>query len=326
MLKPSYHTLKKFKFDSGSVLEEMKLEYTTFGTAEMDSEGNITNGILFIHGWAGDYYSVRRFKPIMGPGKTIDTDKYFIICTTSLGSGGSASPSSTGLGANFPKYTIRDMVNAQYILLNEKLNIKHLKGVIGTSMGGFQCLEWAVSYPDFMDFIIPIVTGSAVKGRNLADFKVMNSIIQKDPDYHGGRYVENPKDALENVNKLQFLFAFSPTYYHEKFKSSKMLIQALDEQGMEGRKMDANDVVWRNEAAIPFNVEGELFKIKAKALIIGIKGDQFFPPELDAIPLSRAIKNSELFIYRSVLGHLGINEIEKVENAIKSFLSKVFKP
>lgn len=177
-----------------------------------------------------------------------------------------------------------------------------------------------------MDFIIPIVTGSAVKGRNLADFKVMNSIIQKDPDYHGGRYVENPKDALENVNKLQFLFAFSPTYYHEKFKSSKMLIQALDEQGMEGRKMDANDVVWRNEAAIPFNVEGELFKIKAKALIIGIKGDQFFPPELDAIPLSRAIKIQSCSYTGLYLDILVSMRLKRLKMQLKAFYPKCLNP
>ncbi|AEG17788.1 alpha/beta fold hydrolase [Methanobacterium paludis] len=324
MLNPTYYTLKNFKFESGAVLEELKLEYATFGKAKTDSEGNIINGILFIHGWSGNYSSVRRFKPIMGPGKTIDTDKYFIICTTSLGSRGSASPSNSSLGADFPKYTVSDMVNAQYLLLNEKLKVKHLNGVVGTSMGGFQSLQWAVNYPDFMDFIIPIVTSSAVQGRNLANSKLMNSLIQKDPDYKQGRYVENPHDALENANKLQFLFAFSPGYYHKEFANNDELFRAFEEQGQEGRKMDANDVVWRNEASIFYDVQKELPKIKAKALIIGIEGDQFFPPEVDAIPLSKSIENSELFLYKSQLGHLGINEIENAREAIENFLSELY--
>ncbi|MBP2046678.1 alpha/beta fold hydrolase [Methanobacterium aggregans] len=322
MLKPSFEYLKDFEFKSGDVLEELKMEYASFGTARKDAHGNITNGVLFIHGSSGDYGSVKRFKPIMGPGKAIDTDKYFIICTTSLGSGGSSKPSNSGLGADFPRYTVKDMVNAQYRLLNEKLNIKHLKGVVGTSMGGFQSLEWAVRHPDFMDFIVPIVTGPSVKGRNLLMSELCNSIIQKDPDYQRGRYIHNPEDALEKVNKLEFLFVFSDSYYHHEFSDNAELLHAFNEQGIEGRKMDANDVVWRNDAAISYNLEPELSKIKAKTLIIGIEEDNFFPPELDAIPLSKAIDNSELVLYKSKLGHLGINEVEKMETPIENFLSQ----
>lgn len=323
MLKPSYHTIKNFKFQSGTLLEEINLEYTTLGRAKRDSEGNIQNGLLFLHGSSGDYTSFERFIHLTEVGQVFDRDKFFIISTTALGSPGSSAPSTSPLKGDFPGYTIKDMVNAQHRLLKEHLHINHLRGVIGTSMGGFQALEWAVSYSDFIDFIIPIVTGSAVLGRNLAIFKVMNSIIQDHPDYNSGWYLKNPEEAVKNAHELLFLFAFSPLYYHKEFSPNEMLLQALKDQGKRGKTKDANNEVWRNNAAMSFDLQKELSKIKAKTLIIGIEGDQFFPPEIDAIPLSKSIKNSELFIYPSIMGHLGINEVEKMQKTLEDFISKI---
>ena len=102
-----------------------------------------------------------------------------------------------------------------------------------------------------------------------------------------------------------------------------MLQDALNEQGMEGMSMDARDVVWRNNAALNFDVRKDLVKIKAKTLIIGIEGDEYFPPEIEAIPLSESIKNSELLVYESELGHLGINEIEKMNDAFINFIDGI---
>jgi len=323
MLKPSYHISNGFKFQSGAVLDELILEYATMGKPHRDSEGNIINGILFLHGWSGDYSSFKRFKEFTEPGQVFDKEKYFIIATTALGSPGSSAPSTSDLGCDFPSYTIGDMVNAQHLLLTEHLQIKHLKGVVGTSMGGFQALEWGVRYPELMDFIIPIVTSSAVAGRNLAIFELSNSIIRMHPGYHDGKYHENPQEAVENASKLMFLFAFAPLNYHVGFPGKKMLIQTLEEQGLEGRENDANDVVWRNEAAISFDITKELSKIKARTLVIGIEGDQYFPPEIDSLPLAESIEKSELLIYESVLGHLGINEIEKMRKTIEEFLKEI---
>ena len=322
MLIPSYHTFKNFKFQSGAILNEVRLEYATLGKVRRDSEGNIVNSILFLHGWSGNYSSFKRFNEFTKPGQVFDKDRYFIICTTALGSPESSAPSTSTLSADFPTYTIEDMVNAQHRLLTEHLNVKHLRGIIGTSMGGFQTLDWGIRYPEFMDFIIPIVTSPSVQGRNLAIFNLMNSIIQKHPDYNKGFYQENPGNAVENANKLLFLFAFSPLHYHEEFPSKEMLIHALDEQGIQGRMMDANDVIWRNNASISFDVREKLSKIKAKTLVIGIDGDQFFPPDIDTISLSQSINDSKLFIYNSVLGHLGINELKKARRVIEDFISR----
>lgn len=312
---PSYITIKDFTFQSGEKLDELVMEYFTMGKAKKDEDGNIENGLLFLHGWSGDYSSFKRFLSFTEPGEPFDADKYFIISTTALGSPGSSAPSTSGLGKDFPQYTIGDMVNAQHRLL-EELNIKHLKGVIGTSMGGFQSLEWGVSYPDFADNLVHIVTGPAVIGRNYANFRVSNRIIEDNPAYLGGDYQENPISVVKTVNAFMFLFIFNIPYYHESFPDNDQINEALEFQDREGIDMDARDAVWRNNACLSFDVRTELDKITAKSLVIGIEGDQYFPPELEAIPLSKAIKNSKLLVYESSLGHLGINEIDKMRDAL----------
>lgn len=320
MLKPEYHMFNDFEFESGEIIHELKVEYATFGNKIMDDEGNIINGILYLHGWSGDYTSIKRIKDIIGPGETIDTNKFFIICPTVLGSPGSSSPSNSNLGPKFPKYTIKDMVNAQYSLLNQ-LKIKHLKGIIGASMGGFQTLQWAVTYPEFMDFIIPITTSSNVKGQNFAIFNLMNIFIKEDPSYNNGEYSVNPKIGPSNASMLLYLFGFSPEYY--KNNSDEEILESLNEMKLEGLKTDANDIVWRNEAAISFDVSGDLSKIKARTLIIGVNQDQYFPLDIDIMPLFKGITNSKLFAYDSILGHLGTSEIKKAESLIKDFLDEI---
>lgn len=323
MLNPLNKTTKNFEFESGIIIDELKLEYATLGTVERDSEGYITNALLFLHGWSGNYASFKRFEKFTTPGQPFDKNKYFIIVTTALGTPPSSAPSTSKLPNNFPAYTIKDMVNAQYQLLTEHFKIRHLKGVIGASMGGFQTLEWGISYPEFMDFIIPIVTSSSVQGRNLAIFQLMNNLIEDYPTYNNGHYADNPVEAVANANKLLFLFAYSSSNYNVEYPSKDLLLNALNEQGIQGRTMDANNIIWRNNAAISYDVTNELYKIKAKTLIIGIEGDQFFPPEIDAIPLQKSLKNSELYIFKSILGHLGINELEKAQSTIKEFMDKI---
>ncbi len=313
--KPSYTTIKDFTFQSGEKLDELVLEYFTMGQAVKDEQGNIENGLLFLHGWSGDYSSFKRFLSFTAPGEPFDADKYFIISTTALGSPGSSSPSTSNLGKDFPQYTMGDVVSAQHLLL-EELGIKHLKGIIGTSMGGFGSLEWGVSYPDFADKLVHIVTGPAVIGRNYANFLVSNRIIEDNPAYMGGDYMENPISAVKTLNAFMFLFIFDVPYYHEAFKQKDQIIDALEFQDGEGVEMDARDAVWRNNACLSFDVRDKLDKITAESLVIGIEGDQYFPPELEAIPLSKAIKNSRLLVYESNLGHLGINEIDKMKDAL----------
>ena len=323
MLKPQYYTIKNFKFTSGAILPELNVEYATFGTKIVDREGNIVNGILYLHGSSGDYSSVKRIKDIVGPGNIIDTDKYFIICPTALGSPGSSSPSTSNLGPKFPKYNIEDMANVQYSFLNEALSIKHLKGIIGTSMGGFLALQWAVTHHDFMDFIIPITTSSNTKGQNYAVNNLMNMYIKSDPEYKDGNYEISPKIGTQNASMFLYLFGYSPEYY--KGESNEAILESLDYMKKEGALTDANDIVWRNEASTSYDLTPCLSKIKAKTLIIGVNQDQYFPPDIDVIPLAESINGAKLFLYDSILGHLGSSEIIKAADIIKEFLDEMYE-
>lgn len=319
-MEPQYYSLKNFKFESGFVLPQLKIEYTCFGKKKLDEAGNLSNGIIYLHGWSGNYSSIKRIKDIVGDGKPLDTSKYFIICPTALGSPGSSSPSTSSLGHYFPEYTIKDMVNAIYIFLRECFNIKQLRGVIGTSMGGFQALQWAISYPQFMEFVIPITTSHNIKGKNFAVYNLMNIFIKDDPEYKAGKYSQNPKIGPQNALMLLYLFGFSNAFYKDIL--DKEIIESLEEMKKEGAETDANDIIWRNNAVISYDLTSMIENIKSRVLIIGINQDQYFPPDTDIIPLSKLIEGSEIFLYDSQLGHLGTSEIEKASNIIEEFLKK----
>ncbi|MBU4534620.1 MAG: alpha/beta fold hydrolase [Euryarchaeota archaeon] len=319
-LDAKYYKLKNFRFESGEKLPSLNVEYCTLGTPIKDEEGHITNAIVYLHGWSGDYSSIKRLKDIIGPDKVLDTNKYYLISPSALGSPKSASPSSSTCGYEFPQYTINDMVNFLHSFLKENFPIKHIKGVIGNSMGGFQALTWGVLYPNFMDFIIPLVSSYQSKGWNFAIFHYMNSLIEQDPDYNQGNYVKNPR-ITSAASQFMYLFGLSRDYYETQV-SNQDIIDSMTEMGQEGFLTDANDIYWRNKAAMAYNLKEELYKIRAKTMIIAINQDQYFPPEYDAIPLSRAIKDSQLAIYDSQLGHVGSHEIIKIEKEIEDFLSQ----
>lgn len=306
-------------------MSNLPVEYIAFGTPIKDAEGYITNGIVFCHGWGGDYGSLRRILDVVGPGKPIDTKKFFIIAITTLGSPNSASPSTTELGAKFPKYSIEDMVRFQMEFLKSKFNIKHLRGVIGNSMGGFEALTWGAKYPDYMDFLISLVSSYKVAGHNYSLFKFMNNIIESDPDYNNGNYTNQLTNSLKLANESMYSFGLSREYYRYDMSNNEIDL-AMEEMGEEivEENWDANDIVYRNNASTAHNIENILSNIKAKTLIVAINQDQYFPPELDAIPMSKMIKDSKLVIYDSNMGHIGTHEIVKIEKELEEFL-KSFK-
>lgn len=310
---------------SNEKLENLAVEYFAFGTPITDDEGHIINAIVFCHGWGGDCGSIRRILDVVGPNKPLDTEKFFIIAITTLGSPNSASPSTTNLGSKFPKYTIDDMVRFQMEFLKAKFNIIHLVGVIGNSMGGFEALTWGARYPDYMDFIISLVSSYKVAGHNYALFKFMNDIIEMDSNYNNGEYIKPLTKSLKLANMSMFPFGLSREYYRYDLTNDEIDI-AMDGMGKEAieENWDANDIIYRNNASTSYDIENIIFNIKAKVLIVTINQDQYFPPELDAIPMSKMIEGSKLVIYDSLMGHVGIHEIIKIEKELEEFL-KDFK-
>ncbi len=314
--------MESFEFQSGEILKDLEVEYIAIGTPIRDNEGRIINGVIYLHGWGGDYGSIRRISDVVGPEKPLDTKKFFIIAITTLGSPNSPSPSSTGLNNKFPNYSIEDMVNFQMNFLESKFDIIHLKGVIGNSMGGFQALMWASKFPDSLDFLISLVSSYKVAGHNYGLFKFMNHIIENDPNYNDGKYLKPLKTATKLANESMYPFGLSREFYRNE--SIDEIDLAMEEMQEEGLDMDANDIIYRNNASTAYNIEDIISNIKAKTLIVAINQDQYFPPELDAVPMSKMIKNSELLIYDSWMGHVGTHEIIKIEKELARFL-KEFK-
>nr|WP_281177980.1 alpha/beta fold hydrolase [Methanobrevibacter cuticularis] len=283
----------------------------------------MVNGVLYFHGSGGSCSSLRRIIDIIGVKKPLDIEKFFIIAITTLGSPNSPSPSTTGLGADFPLYSIEDMIRFQMEFLKSKFNIIHLKGLIGNSMGGFQAIEWAAKFPNTIDFLISLVSSYKVAGHNYALSKLMNHIIENDPNYNNGKYLQPLTSATKLANESTYVFGLSREFYRDKLTNDEIDL-AMEELAEEGMEDDANDILYMNNAGLNYDIEDKLGNIIAKTLIVAINQDQYFPPELDAIPMSNMIKNSKLLLYDSLMGHIGTREINKVEKEIGEFL-KAFK-
>ena len=326
-VKPEYYVVKDFKLQSGEVLPEMKIEYGTLGTPQKDSSGDIINAVVWCHGWSGNYLQgTTGYKGIFGKGKPMDPEKYFIIFPTALGSAGSSSPSVSGLGPKFPKYTMSDIVAAQYLLITEHFRIKHLLGVAGGSMGGHQTLQWITQYPDMMDWAIPIATGPSTTGRNVGIWSLMSEAIKADPAYMDGNYKEQPRNGLRRAFQGTYLWYFAPAYYQVQFRTPEAVMKGLENAGLGSAKMDANDIIWRNYAMVSYDVRADLPRVKAKTLVVGVNTDELFPPAEEFIPVVMGIPGAKLIAFDSIFGHVGnAQEIDKANPAILEFLNQVSK-
>ena len=198
------HFAAPFGLDCGHSLPGVEVAYRTYGVLNADA----SNAVLVCHALTGDQYAAERhpltgkpgwWEPVVGPGRPIDTDRFFVISTNVLGSClGSTGPRSinpaTGepWGIDFPPITIRDMVRAQKLLV-ERLGIARLFAVIGGSMGGMQALEWAATYPAMVFAAVPIATAPFHSAQNIAFHEVGRQAIFADPDYVGGRYWESAR-------------------------------------------------------------------------------------------------------------------------------------
>lgn len=311
--------MDSFEFQNGEVLENVKVEYMTFGTPEYDGEGRITNAIIYCSGSLGTFSGINKILPLTFEGCPFDKRKYFFVSLTALGSPGSCSPSTTNLKNGFPEYCVLDVVNFQKQFLKEKFNISHILGLIGNSFGGFVGLTQAINYPDFQEFIICGVSSYKVAGHDYILSKFVNEIITSDPDYAKGEESYSLVRTLRLACLSEFNFGLSKEALREK--SNLELSMDFEEFGNEMLETDIYDLKYCNEAAMNYDVESDLGKIKSRVLIVACKQDPHFPPELDAIPMSEMIDDCELIIMDSQLGHLCFNELENISYELKDFLS-----
>ena len=275
---------KDFKFHTGEVFKELKIHYATVGEPTGEP-------VLVLHGTTGSTASMLTpafAGELFGPGQPLDASRYYIIIPDAIGTGKSTKPSD-GLRAKFPKYNYDDMVAAQYRLVTEGLKVRHLRMVIGNSMGGMQAWMWAVKWPGFTDIAVPMACQpSEMSGRNWMMRRLLVESIRSDPEYMGGNYTKQPH-AL-HIASVFFgtgtsggnirLYNRAPT----REKADKIVFDQLNAP----YNRDANDILYQWESSDDYNSEPGLDRIDATVLAINAADDERNPPELGI--LERAMK------------------------------------
>ncbi len=287
-------TTKNFTLENGQALPELTLAYETHGRLARDGR----NAILVTHGFTSSHHaagpSAEAGTPpgfwdgLIGPGKTIDSDRYFVVSSNMLGSSyGSTAPRSdnpaTGkpYGPDFPVITLRDIVTAQKAML-DSLGVRHLVAVAGPSFGGYQAFQWAVTFPDHMSGIVPVVTTPRVSGGEQA---VQNLIDQlaRDPNWNGGRYYEGggmtatlAAMRFDTLSRYGFNEALAQSFPDPAARGAEM--RRMAERW--AREFDANSLVTLRRASVRFDAERDFPKIQAKVLYVLSRTDTLFPPSI----------------------------------------------
>jgi homoserine O-acetyltransferase len=282
--QPGDFIVKDFRFHTGEVLPELRLHYVTLGARTGEP-------VLVLHGSSGSGETMmsKGFAgELFGPGQPLDAAKYFIIIPDALGSGKSSRPSD-GMRTGFPKYNYDDMVVAQHRLLTEHLGIRHLKLVIGQSMGGMHAWTWGETYPDFMSVLVPMGSQpTAMAGRNWMLRRMMIEMIRSDPAYDNGNYTEQPPSFRLAANFFSMATSGGTRALHKAAPTRAQADKIVEARLAARFTADANDYIYSYDAARDYDPSPGLEKIKARVLAINAADDERNPIELGI--LEREIK------------------------------------
>jgi homoserine O-acetyltransferase len=330
------------------------LAYETYG--ELNAEKS--NAVLIAHALTGDAHVAGIdgwWGNLIGPGKGIDTDKYYVICSNVLGGcKGSTGPSSINpetkkpFGLTFPLISISDMVEAQKHLI-EYLCIDKLLSVVGGSMGGMQVLQWMVSYPDKVLSAIPIATTLKHTPQQIAFNEVGRQAVMSDPDWKDGGYYDSapPSKGLAVARMIGHITYMSDTSMTEKFgrktKADKEPFKFSADYEVEGylryrgdnfvKRFDANSYLYLTKAIDNFNILNgnalnSIFKgLKAKVLVLSFKSDWLYP-SYQSQEIVKACKlaglNASYCELNSTYGHDSfLLETEQETQLVGNFLKSV---
>ncbi|HEX4331333.1 MAG TPA: alpha/beta fold hydrolase [Usitatibacter sp.] len=266
----------EFRFHDGAVLKDVRLHYVTFGDPKNDA-------ILVLHGTGGSSKSMTTpgFAGLLfGPGQPLDASRYYIIVTDALGAGQSAKPSD-GLHAKFPRYDYDDMVEAQHRLVTEHLGVKHLRMVIGNSMGGMQAWMWAGRYPGYVDIAVPMAClPTPMSGRNWIMRRLLVESVRNDPGYMNGEYREQPHGfKMASVFYGYAMSGGNQALYREA-PTSQAGDKVVNARLAAPFKADANDFVYQWESSYDYDPSPGLDRITATVVAINAGDDERNPPEL----------------------------------------------
>jgi len=307
-----FATLGDFKLQNGGVIRNCRIGYRTFGTLNSEK-----SNVIVFPTWAGG--TTEQLSSNFGPGRLIDTTSYYVVAIDALSNGVSSSPSNSRLQPRmrFPEFTLRDTVATQHELLTRVLNIRHVKAVVGISMGGMQTFQWIVSYPDFMDKAVPIVGSPRLAPYDLMLWQAQIEALMRDRDWKGGNYRVNPARALDFA--FGELLLTTPTDYNRR-KTREQVFTDLEKAQNDAHRFDANDKIRQSQAMMKLDIPLESAKtVKAKVLVIVAKYDHVVTPGPATEFATRL--GAKLVTLDSDCGHLATTcESRHINEAVSEFL------
>jgi homoserine O-acetyltransferase len=272
---------RDFKFHTGEVMPELKLHYTTVG----EPSGT---PVVVLHGTGGSAASMLTpafAGELFGRGQPLDATRYYVIIPDALGHGKSTKPSD-GLKTKFPQYNYDDMVDAQYRLLSEGLGIRHVRIIIGNSMGGMNVWLWGAKYPNYMDVLVPMASQpTPMSSRNWMLRRVMLETVRNDPEYKDGNYTTQPR-SMKVASVFFGIATAGGTLRYQKLAPTRETADKLvDARLAAPMTADANDFLWQWESSGDYDASSGLEKIEATVLAINAADDERNPPETGLICL-----------------------------------------
>jgi homoserine O-acetyltransferase len=283
---------RDFRFNTGEVMPELRLHYRTIG----DPSGE---PVLVLHGTTGTGASMLTpdfAEELFGRGQPLDANNYFIILPDAIGAGRSSKPSD-GLRTRFPAYNYDDMVLAQHRLLTEHLNIRHLRLLLGNSMGGMHAWIWGVRCPDFMDALVPMASQpTEMSGRNWMLRRMLIEMVRNDPEYRDGDYTSQPS-SLRFSNAFFALATNGGTLACQKAAPTVELADKyVDAKLAQPFTLDANDFLYQWIDSRGYDPAPGLKHIKAAVLAINAADDERYPPTGLMERAMQLIPNSRLLL------------------------------
>jgi homoserine O-acetyltransferase/O-succinyltransferase len=272
------------QLENGERIVASELSYVTHGTLNEARD----NTVLVTVSLTGNHH---RLDFLIGPGRALDTERYFVVCVDPIGNGLSSSPSNSAAqpGMRFPRFCLRDMVHSQYRLLTEKLRIDALHCVIGASMGGMQALQWAVSHPDFMRCIVAMTPMARTSPWAVAVVETARRALTADPAWNGEAFTAYPERGWRAWSGvMSVLSGRTPAALAEVFENPLDVLPWMDKITADNvaNGFDATDWLYQSWAYQDHDVgttpgmsgtQQALASIRAQALILAPPLDLFNP-------------------------------------------------
>lgn len=303
--------------DSGQKIEECRIGYRTYGKLNADK----SNVVL----WP-TWFTGTTAKLAFVPKDLVDTKKFFLVLVDSLGNGISSAPSSsrTQPRLRFPKFTIHDMVESQRRLLRETLKIDKPIVVMGISMGGMQSFEWAVSHPEEVKRIIPIVGSPQLTSQDLLLWNAELDLLDGSKQYADGEYRDRPR--IPALQEFHWLNLTTPA--HRNGETSRAAFAAFQAEKGGDTSFDWNDWHRQLEAMIAHDVArndgGDLAaaarRVKARGLVIVAEQDHMVNPETSK--RFAALMNAKLFVTNTSCGHMAPGCEPLIATEVRKFLDE----